>query len=84
MIYKFLGKTDLRISAVGQGTTGTGGYINADSAKDKNRIKVLRYGISLGMNFIDTAELYGGGTCRRDSRQDDKGTSEKNYYCLKI
>lgn len=43
------------IPAIGQGAGG------GDGSSDSHRIKVLRYGIELGMNLIDTAEAYGDG-----------------------
>jgi aryl-alcohol dehydrogenase-like predicted oxidoreductase len=55
------GRTDIYLPAIGQGTTGTGPLATRDEAKDRHRIRVLQQGIELGMNFIDTAELYGGG-----------------------
>jgi len=58
---KRLGRTDQDISAVGLGTTGTGPRQNADSSRDAHRVRVLRAAVDAGMNFIDTAELYGGG-----------------------
>ena len=56
-----LGRTDASVSIIGQGTTGTGPLSAIDVAKDRQRIRILQQGIELGMNFIDTAELYGGG-----------------------
>lgn len=45
-----------RVSVIGQGTW----YL--DEARDrKAAIEALRKGLDLGMNHIDTAELYGGG-----------------------
>jgi aryl-alcohol dehydrogenase-like predicted oxidoreductase len=56
-----LGRTDVLVPAVGQGTTRTGSRASASAARDRERIDVLRLGIDLGLTFIDTAELYGGG-----------------------
>jgi len=47
------------IAAIGQGLTRTGA--SGTSKGDGNRVNVLRRGIELGMNLVDTAELYGGG-----------------------
>lgn len=56
-MFKVLGKSKLKVMAVGLGT----GYI-FDSKLDKSAIvRVLRKGIELGMNLIDTAENYGDG-----------------------
>jgi len=56
-----LGRAGTMVSALGQGTTGTGGFAHVSPARDRERIDVLRLGIDLGMTLIDTAELYGGG-----------------------
>lgn len=56
-----LGRTGEWISRLGQGTTQTGPLASADADKDRRRAEVLRLGVELGMDFIDTAELYGGG-----------------------
>lgn len=61
MKYKIFGKTSSRISVIGQGCMGIGGYLSRDSSQDDNQIQTLRLGIELGMTFIDTAEAYGNG-----------------------
>ncbi|MFC1558614.1 aldo/keto reductase [candidate division KSB1 bacterium] len=61
MEYKEFGKTGIKISAVGQGTMGIGGYFQKDLSRDDYYIKILKTGIDLGMTFIDTAECYGEG-----------------------
>jgi len=61
MQYKELGKTHTKISAIGQGCMGIGGYLSRDSLQDDNQVKALRLGIELGMTFLDTAESYGKG-----------------------
>jgi len=41
---------------------GMGAWMIGDSARDKNdEVAALRLGLDLGMNLIDTAELYGSG-----------------------
>lgn len=46
-----------KVSALGQGTWYMGERIN----KRDEEIKSLRLGLKLGMNVIDTAEMYGDG-----------------------
>jgi len=58
---KPLGNSGLQIPVICQGTTGTGPISSKSIERDQHRVKILQYGIELGMNFIDTAELYGGG-----------------------
>jgi len=44
------------------GTWGIGGgYWTPDYTHDKEWVEVLRRGLELGLNLIDTAEMYGGG-----------------------
>ncbi len=52
---------DDRVTAIGMGTWGIGGYESPDYSRDKESVEVLRYGLELGMNLIDTAEFYGAG-----------------------
>jgi len=61
MKYKKLGKTHTKISAIGQGCMGIGGYFSKDSLQDDNQVKALKLGIELGMTVMDTAESYGKG-----------------------
>ena len=65
MIYKKLGNTNTQISAIGLGTTGSGSYANIDTERTEKRIDLYRHAIDLGINYFDTAELYGGGMLRR-------------------
>ncbi len=50
-----------KISAIGQGCMGIGGRFTIDRGQDSEQIAALVLGIELGMTFIDTAEIYGGG-----------------------
>jgi len=52
---------DDRVSAVGMGTWGLGGYERPDRSRDGEIVDVLRHGIKIGLNLIDTAEFYGAG-----------------------
>ena len=60
MEYRKLGKSDLKVSRIGLGTWqfGTKGWRFLDKEEMK---KVLNKAIDEGINFIDTAEVYGGG-----------------------
>lgn len=61
MELKELGKTGFKISAIGQGTWGMGGFYTVNRSRDEEAIRALRIGIELGMTFIDTAESYAAG-----------------------
>jgi len=60
MEYKKLGKSDLKVSRVGLGTWqfGTAGWRFLDREMMK---KVVNESLDNGVNFIDTAEVYGNG-----------------------
>ena len=60
MLFKDLGRTSVRLSAVGQGA-GLGGYSTNPSTYDE-MVGVIRAGIDSGMTFIDTAPVYGDGS----------------------
>jgi aryl-alcohol dehydrogenase-like predicted oxidoreductase len=55
MEYRRLGSSGLEISAVGLGTNNFGGRMEAEASA-----AVLRRAVELGINFIDTADVYGG------------------------
>jgi len=59
MEYRILGRTGLRVSVMG---LGGGGHSRLGMAKGKTEsesVNILKEGIDAGINFIDTAELYG-------------------------
>lgn len=59
MLTKPLGNTSLRIPSIGQ---GAGDYFwNSNNIDYDQKVALLRKGIELGMNLIDTAEEYGDG-----------------------
>ncbi|MGQ4892798.1 MAG: aldo/keto reductase [Candidatus Njordarchaeia archaeon] len=59
--YKLLGKSNERVVAVGYGTWGVGGSFSADYSRDDHWIKIIRHAVKIGLNLIDTAEMYGAG-----------------------
>ncbi len=59
MKYKTLGKTGLRISAVGLGTMVHAGHFGA--MKDSESLSAIDTALELGVNFIDTSDAYGAG-----------------------
>lgn len=68
MQYRSLGKTGLRVSEVGLGAWAFGGpfLVNGIQAgwagqKDEDSIATIRAAGELGINFIDTADVYGLG-----------------------
>ena len=60
MKYRTLGKTGLTISEVSLGTWQVGGRWGT-TFSDANADQILNRAIDLGVNFIDTADVYDGG-----------------------
>ena len=55
MEYRNLGRSGLQVSAVGLGCNNFGMRIDADQTKG-----VVEKAIEVGINFFDTADIYGG------------------------
>lgn len=69
------------ISPIGIGTWGIGGYMEHDSANDDaTQIKALRYTLEKGINYIDTATMYGGGYSLKLIRQAIKDTDQHSLF----
>lgn len=66
----------IRLPAIGQ---GMGEY-----SWDESQIEVLRTGIDLGMNFIDTAEIYDNGRSERIIGEAIKGLRKKVIIGTKV
>ena len=56
MEYRRLGSSGLQVSTVGLGTNNFGSRMVDEAAC----VKVLRHAVDIGINFIDTANIYGG------------------------
>lgn len=60
MEYKRLGSTDLEISRIGFGCWAIGGH-GYGRVDDQESIKTIQKALDLGINFFDTADVYGFG-----------------------
>jgi len=58
MQYRTFGRTGLKVSEVGHGLWGMGGW---NDAEDKQSMLALQRSLDLGCNFFDTAASYGNG-----------------------
>lgn len=59
MKYRKLGKTEVNLSAVGLGCMGMSAAYGV--ADEKESVKTLHRALELGVNFWDTADVYGNG-----------------------
>ncbi|MBZ5611065.1 MAG: aldo/keto reductase [Acidobacteriia bacterium] len=60
MKYRTLGRTGFHVSEIGFGAWGIGGKLWQGGADDES-LRALRRAMELGVNFIDTALVYGDG-----------------------
>jgi aryl-alcohol dehydrogenase-like predicted oxidoreductase len=74
--YRELGETGMRVSAISLGTWAIGGTWGTVS--DEESIRTLHRALDLGVNFLDTADVYGDGHSERligqllKEREDDE------------
>lgn len=59
MQYRRLGKTNLNVSVLGFGCGAVGGLLVRGERKDQ--VRTVAYAIEQGINYFDTAALYGNG-----------------------
>ncbi|GAC1520726.1 MAG: aldo/keto reductase [Ktedonobacteraceae bacterium] len=82
MEYRALGRTGWNISEIGFGAWGIGGteWGNTD---DSTSLAALHRAIDLGVNFIDTADVYGDGRSEQLIAQVRKARSEQLIVATK-
>ena len=83
MEYRTLGKTGLKISAIGFGAWAIGGNMWGPQ-DDNDSILALNKAIDLGVNFIDTALAYGNGHSEQIVGKVLKSRKETVYIATKI
>ena len=83
MEYREFGKTGIKISEIGYGAWGIGGAMWQGS-KDDESLRALHRAIDLGLNFIDTALVYGNGHSENLVGKVIKERKEQLYVTSKI
>jgi len=82
MQYRELGRTGLKVSALGFGSWAIGG--SWGSVDDSESLAALNRAIELGVNFFDTADVYGGGRSERLLAKLRQQHHEKIYIATKV
>lgn len=86
MIFNKLGYTDIHLSAMGLGAwaIGGGGYkYGWGPQDDKDSISTIHRAVELGINWIDTAPVYGEGHSEEVIAEALKGVKGKVYIATK-
>jgi len=83
MNYRTLGKTGYHVSEIGYGAWGIG-KSSWIGATDHESLKALHRSVDLGLNFIDTALVYGNGHSEVLVGQLIKKRPERIYVATKI
>jgi len=71
--YRTLGRSELKVSLAGLGTNNFGGRISLDRARE-----VIDAALDHGINFFDTADVYGGGGGSESAIGEILGTRRPN------
>jgi aryl-alcohol dehydrogenase-like predicted oxidoreductase len=82
MKYRQLGQTDLKVSEVSFGTWAIGGAWG--KTNDAQALESLQYAIDAGVNFFDTADVYGDGHSEKLLAKATKGQEDKIHIATKF
>lgn len=82
MIYRKLGKTGFEVSEISLGTWQVGGKWG-DDFSHATAHKILNTAVDTGINFIDTADVYGGGESEKAVGKFVKSRSERIFVATK-
>lgn len=82
MKYRNLGNTDLKVSEVSFGTWGIGG--DWGKTTDEESIRALERAMEAGVNFFDTADVYGSGHSERLLAKVTKGKEDEIHIATKF
>jgi len=82
MNYRALGRTGLKVSEISFGTWAIGGSWGQTS--DSESLRALDKAMDEGVNFFDTADVYGDGKSERLLAQATKGKEDKIHIATKF
>ncbi len=77
MKYRKLGRTGWDVGEIGHGMWGMGSWTDSD---DKESLEVLHRSVELGVNFFDTAWVYGNGRSEKLLGQLIRDYANKKFY----
>lgn len=81
MNYRTLGRTGWKVSEISFGAWAIGG--SWGEVSDEDSLAALNKAVDCGINFIDTADVYGGGRSENLIAQLKKSRSEKIFVATK-
>jgi len=93
MVYRALGKTGWRVSQVGLGCWQFGGAIMLDGradgwsgVNDEESVATIKRAVELGINFFDTADMYGWGHSEEvlGRALKEVGNRDRQYIASKV
>lgn len=84
MRYRELGKSGLSASVIGLGTFEIGGSSWWDPVDQKVAVDTIKSATDMGINFIDTAPVYGFGQSEIIVGEAIKGIRDKVILCTKV
>jgi aryl-alcohol dehydrogenase-like predicted oxidoreductase len=79
MQYRRLGKSGVKVSAIGLGTNQFGGKVDSEGTKN-----ILAAALDMGVNLIDTADVYQGGRSEENIGAALKGRREQTLIATKV
>ncbi len=83
MRYRTFGKTGWKVSEIGLGTWALGSAAWGD-VDEEQALEVLDEAINQGINFIDTADVYGDGTSEKRIAKALKDVDKRIYVATKF
>lgn len=83
MNYRTLGKTGLKVSEIGFGAWAIGGGMWGEP-RDADSLAALRRALDLGVNFVDTAAVYGKGHSEQLVGKVHRERGGKFYVATKV